>query len=138
MGQFTVKRRFNYLLKLFFTGLVPLLAWMAFIFLLSSREKVAFTDNYPVSFSIFKTLHLIEYAALYLLWWRFLFLAGLKKPYLTALFLTFTYGLSDELHQSFINGREGKLLDACVDGLGGTLAMVIIKKNKLLEQIISL
>jgi len=58
--------------------------------------------------------------------------------YLTALFLTFTYGLSDELHQSFINGREGKLLDACVDGLGGTLAMVIIKKNKLLEQIISL
>jgi len=107
---------------------------MTFIFVLSHREKVAFTDNYTVSFSIFKTLHLVEYAILYLLWWRTLKLMGLKSPYLMALFFTFAYGLSDELHQSLITGREGKLFDAYVDGLGGILGWVIQKKVKLCQK----
>jgi len=109
---------------------------MTFIFLLSNRQKVAFTQNYPVSFTIFKSLHLIEYAVLFLLWLRFLGLAGLKNPFYLALFLTFGYGLSDELHQSFIIGREGKLLDAFVDGLGGILGWFLIEKSKLLKKLL--
>src|SRR3989339_1225220 len=121
--------------KLVFTGLIPLIAWMGFIFVLSNREKIAFTESYPVSFAIFKSLHLIEYGTLFLLWLRFLFLSGMKKPYLLALFFTFAYGLSDELHQSFVTGREGKLFDACVDGLGGLIAWGIIEKIRPLKKL---
>ena len=111
---------------------------MSFIFILSNKQKVAFTDNYPVSFTIFKSLHLIEYAILFLLWLRTFFLLGLKDPYYLALFLTFGYGLSDELHQNFIIGREGKLLDAFVDGLGGVLAWILVTKSRLLKSLVRL
>lgn len=111
---------------------------MTVIFVLSSRQKVAFTDNYPVSFVVFKNFHLIEYAVLYLLWLRFWYLLGIKYPFLLALLLTFAYGLSDELHQSFIYGREGKLLDAVVDGLGGLIAWWVYQKNRLLKKLVRL
>lgn len=109
---------------------------MLFIFALSNRPKVAFTDDYPTSFAIFKSLHLIEYAVLFMLFVRFLFLLGLKKPFFLALVLTFLYGLSDEWHQSFIVGREGKLLDAFVDGLGGVIGWVLINRNSLLKKLV--
>lgn len=124
--------------KFIFTALLPLILWMSFIFILSNRQKVAFTENYPVSFTIFKSLHLIEYAVLFLLWLRTFFLANIKYPYYLALFFTFGYGLSDELHQSFIIGREGKLLDASVDGLGGILAWILVTKSKLLKSLLRL
>lgn len=109
---------------------------MLIVFLLSNRQKVAFTDNYPVSFSIFKTLHLFEYGVLFLLWLRFLFLTKCKYKYWLALIFTFLYGLSDEWHQSYIPGREGKLLDACVDALGGLIAWYLIRKNQALKKIV--
>ena len=123
-------------LQLIFTSVIPLIAWMLFIFLLSHREKVAFTENYAISFSIFKSLHIAEYAILFLLWLRFFHLVKIKSKYFLALILTFVYGLSDEFHQSFIFGREGKLLDACVDGLGGLIAWLFIKKNQILKKIV--
>jgi len=121
------------LLKFVFTGLLPLIAWMTFIFLLSNRQKVAFTENYPVSFAVFKSLHLIEYGILFVLFARSLSLLGCKYYFLTALIFTFAYGLSDELHQSFVIGREGKLLDASVDALGGAITWVILSQNKFLK-----
>ncbi len=111
---------------------------MIFIFSLSNRQKVAFTDNYPLSFVIFKTLHLIEYGILFFLWARTLLLAKVKNPFYWALFFTFAYGLSDEFHQSFINGREGKLLDAVVDSLGGMITWILIKKNQLINKLVRL
>lgn len=122
--------------QLVFTSIVPLLLWMVIIFLLSNRQKVAFTDNYPISFSVFKSLHMIEYGILFLLWLRFFHLINFKYQYLPALLLTFLYGLSDEYHQSFILGREGKLLDACVDGFGGIVAWYLIIKNKAIRKFV--
>jgi VanZ family protein len=121
------------LLKFVFTGLLPLVAWMTFIFLLSNRQKVAFTENYPVSFAVFKSLHIVEYGILFVLFARSLSLLGCKYYFLTALIFTFAYGLSDELHQSFVIGREGKLLDASVDALGGAITWVILYQNKFLK-----
>ena len=136
MAKFRSKFTLTYLFKFIFTAVVPLVVWMLFIYSLSNRPKVAFTENYPVSFAIFKSLHLIEYAILFLLFVRVLYLIGLKKPLLIALIFTFAYGLSDEWHQSFIVGREGKLLDAGVDALGGVIGWIIISKNKLLKKIV--
>lgn len=122
------------LFSFIFTSLVPLIAWMALIFLLSNRQKVAFTENYPVSFAVFKSLHIIEYGILFILFARFFKYLNHKYYFLTALIFTFAYGLTDELHQSFIIGREGKLLDATVDALGGAIAWLILVKNRFLKQ----
>ncbi len=132
----SLKKRSLSAAKLFFTSILPLVLWMLFIFLLSNRQKIAFTKNYTVSFVIFKTLHLIEYAILYCLWLRFFHLIGTKQKYFAAFLCTFFYGLSDELHQSFIFGREGKFRDALVDALGGILAWVLTIKNKNLRKLV--
>ena len=136
MAKFKSKFTLTYLFKFVFTAIVPLVVWMLFIYTLSNRPKVAFTENYPVSFTIFKSLHLIEYAILFLLFVRALYLMGLKKPFLIALILTFAYGLSDEWHQSFIVAREGNLLAATVDGLERVISWIIISKNELLKKIV--
>ena len=138
MAKFASQHRAFNLFKFIFTAVLPLVLWMLMIFLLSSRQKVAFTDNYPVSFAIFKSLHLVEYAILFFLWARTLVLLKINNPFYLALFFTFAYGLSDELHQSFINGREGKLLDAFVDGLGGILAWIAIKKFRFINKLLRL
>lgn len=138
MAKSAVKQLSFNCFKFCLTALIPLLSWMVMIFLLSNRQKIAFTDNYPVSFAIFKSLHLFEYAVLFFLWARTLVLLKIKNPFYWALFFTFAYGLSDELHQSFINGREGKLLDAFVDGLGGLLAWIAINKFRFINKLLRL
>lgn len=122
--------------KLFFTSVLPLIIWMLIIFLLSNRQKIAFTKNYAVSFVIFKTFHIIEYAILYCLWLRFFHLIGVKQKYLVAFLCTLFYGFSDEFHQSFIFGREGKLRDALVDGIGATLSWILISRNRNFQKIV--
>jgi len=128
------KRQAFPLFKFLFTSLLLLIAWMVFIFLLSNRQKVAFTENYPVSFAVFKSLHIVEYGILFVLFARCFSFLGHKYYFLTALIFTFAYGLSDELHQSFVIGREGKLLDATVDALGGVITWIILNKNRFLKR----
>jgi VanZ family protein len=103
---------------------------------MSSVQKIAVTDNYAKSFAMFKTLHLIEYGILFLLWLRFLHLIKIKNQYILAFLLTFIYGFSDELHQGFVPGREGKFRDALVDGLGALLALWLIKANPKLQKLL--
>lgn len=102
----------------------PACVWMAVIFFLSTRQKLAVTDSYVVSFLFFKTIHLIEYSALFLLLNRSYALAWhlpARKTRLFALLTVFLYGLSDELHQTFVPTREGKLRDAIIDTFGGCI-----------------
>jgi VanZ family protein len=129
----TKKKPIHYLLL---TGILPLLIWSVVIFSFSNRQKVAFVDNYTVSFFIFKTLHVLEYTVLYFLWVRVFHLLKIKNKYWWALLAIFLYGLSDEFHQSWIPGREGKIRDALVDSLGGFLGWYLIGKYQKLKQII--
>ncbi|MFO0703144.1 MAG: hypothetical protein U0525_00250 [Patescibacteria group bacterium] len=43
---------------------IPAISWMCFIFFLSSRSRISASESYWLNFAIFKTLHVIEYAAL--------------------------------------------------------------------------
>jgi hypothetical protein len=109
------KRRYLYFL--------PSLFWMAFIFFLSSQQTVGIGTTRTDRFLILKTFHLIEYALLFL----FLYFA-LRQPRSSALFAYF-YALSDELHQRFVPGREGRFVDTLIDLLGifiGFLALRFI------------
>ena len=51
-----------------------------------------------------------------------------KKSILTVIFLVFLYACSDEIHQLFIPGRSGEILDVLIDTLGGITSIVLYTK----------
>jgi VanZ family protein len=105
-----------------FTSLLPLVAWMTIIFLLSARERVALTDSYALSFVVFKTAHLVEYAILYSLWFRLFTKMEIGRPYLLAFICTVAYAASDEFHQTLVPTREGRVRDVVIDTIGASIA----------------
>ena len=50
-----------------------------------------------------------------------------------AVVLCLLYGISDELHQSFIPGRIASIWDVLADGLGGLLAGVVWSRQKVFD-----
>jgi VanZ family protein len=85
---------------------------------------------YWKDFIVKKTAHLIEYAVLSILYFRALKESGLEKKNaaIVAIILCFLYGASDEIHQSFIPGREPRVRDTLIDAFGAGLAMLGIWK----------
>jgi VanZ family protein len=69
-----------------------------------------------------KLVHFAEYALLCLLWWR-AFAPGLgaRRAALVAFLLTSGYAATDELHQSFVEGRHGTPVDWAIDSAGAGL-----------------
>lgn len=115
----------------FFSFWIPVVVWMAIIFFLSSRERILVSEQQTLNFIIFKTLHVIEYFLLYVLLLRALRnTAGLQK---TSVFwgtfvLTALYAATDELHQSYVPTREGKVRDVIIDAFGAMLAWYSIQQ----------
>lgn len=101
----------------------PPLIWMIIIFLLSARERTQVSEVYEWNFVFFKTLHVIEYATLYFLLFR-AFLKNSsnrtmrKRAWVWAFVVAFLYAASDELHQTFVPTREGRLRDVGIDTIG--------------------
>lgn len=60
---------------------------------------------------------------------------SVQKIGLVTLFIGTLYGLSDEVHQYFIPGRDAEFLDWVADVVGICLSLIFIKllKNKLIE-----
>jgi len=70
-----------------------------------------------------KIIHAAEYALLCVVWWRFLReLMPARRAALAAFCLSLAYAVSDEYHQSFVEGRRGTPIDVGVDALGAGLA----------------
>ncbi len=108
----------------------PPLLWMVVIFFLSSRESTQVSDIYTWNFIFFKSLHIIEYAILYFLLFRAVLQENpknQKKARLIALLITFLYAVSDEVHQTFVPTREGRLRDVGIDTIGMSLMYIYTK-----------
>jgi VanZ family protein len=78
-----------------------------------------------------ESLHLVEFAILYLL---LVMAAHFNGKLTAALNLTFVfiaclYGILDEIHQSFIPSRSASLIDVVKDITGVAIAYFIIKKK---------
>lgn len=99
----------------------PPLFWMVLIFAGSSWPSAHVSENQLVDFLAHKAVHLFEYGVL-----SFLFLRA-SDSVIIAFFLAFLFGVSDEYHQVFVPGREGRLKDLLVDSLGAALALGLIK-----------
>jgi VanZ family protein len=110
---------------------LPVLLWMAVIFLFSSQpysgdvtRRFLGEFNLPVR----KLAHASEYAVLFFLANRAIQATGGKfarQANWLALSLCFFYALSDEWHQSFVPGRSASLFDALIDTLGASFAFSI-------------
>jgi VanZ family protein len=70
-----------------------------------------------------KLIHFAEYALLCFLWWRPL-RTGMpaRRAALLALALSSLYAATDELHQSFVDGRHGTPVDWAIDTAGAAVA----------------
>lgn len=106
----------------------PVILYSGIIFCISALPKV----EVPFAqFNLDKLIHGIEYAVLGYLFSRAATkTSGLSRQnvlWATAVFCM-VYGLSDELHQWFVPGRDAALGDVLADTIGGTIGGLINKK----------
>lgn len=69
-----------------------------------------------------KLIHFGEYALLCFLWWRALAsVTSPRRAALLAFVLASGYAVTDEFHQSFVEGRHGNALDWLIDSAGAAV-----------------
>jgi hypothetical protein len=116
-----------------------LIVWMAVIFTFSSMPGANSGAEMPLRFLIErKGAHVFEFIVLFLLAFNAFRLTHPKERFgfhvLLAATLSLLYAFSDETHQLFVPGREGKLTDVGIDAIGIVLGMIVVMvfigKNK--------
>lgn len=95
----------------------PALAIMAVLFVLSAQPDLG-TGLGRLDLVLRKLGHMGAYGVL---WWALLYAVGERRPGL-ATALALAYAVSDEIHQSFVAGRNGTAHDVAIDALGMMLA----------------
>ncbi|MGD6874845.1 VanZ family protein [Bacillus infantis] len=109
--------------------ILPLL-YMGLIWFLSSMPAdavVALPDSKVDSF-LKESMHLIEFAILYILL-VLAFLTGgrfTKKLNIILAVIAALYGVTDEIHQSFIPARSSSLIDVAKDWIGVAVACYFV------------
>ncbi|SQB06293.1 VanZ family protein [Clostridium fallax] len=138
---------------------IPSLIMMIIIFFMSSQSKEAslessssiiniFKNIFPfleniigdniINFLVRKSAHIIEFLVLFLSLYYgfnkyFKDRNKLLKPIVYSSIITFLYSCTDEIHQKFILGRDGKFSDILVDFIGviiGSLIIYLYRKGK--------
>jgi VanZ family protein len=108
---------------------LPPLVLMAVIFLLSAQPSL------EVGLGTFelvgrKLVHFGEYALLCLLLWR-AFEPGLgpRGAALVGLLISSGYAATDELHQAFVEGRNGSPVDWLIDTAGAAVMAFLLRSG---------
>ena len=104
---------------------------------LTTLEKEEYIENTVVF--VRKTAHFTLYFILGLLIISFLKEFGLsKKSIIISIIVVLLYACSDEIHQTFVVGRSGEILDVFIDTIGGSLSTLlyyyVYKRRRLNEQ----
>jgi VanZ family protein len=108
---------------------LPPLALMAAIFYFSAQPSLELGLG-PLELVGRKLVHFAEYALLCLLWWRaFEHGLGPRRAALLAFAITTAYAATDELHQSFIEGRHGTPVDWLIDTAGAGLMALVLRSG---------
>ncbi|MBI5183203.1 MAG: VanZ family protein [Nitrospinae bacterium] len=108
-------------IKVYLFYWLPVLIYCYIIFYLSSRERIPLI---PSISHIDKVFHMIEYGILSILLVRAFqrVLTYKKIILLVAIIFAILYGISDEIHQSFVSYRTSDIYDAIFDALGAIVA----------------
>jgi VanZ family protein len=103
-----------------------LISWMALIFTLSHQSTLPSLETSLADLLFKKGAHVAVYAGLAVLWVQALEQTwppanrSARWSYGLSFILTVLYAASDEWHQTFIPGRNGRLSDVFID-MGGAL-----------------
>ncbi len=109
---------------------LPVVLWASVIFVFSSRPSIPTSQIFWQDFILKKTAHVIIFGIFCSLVYRAINKSLLKQKYAgyLSVILTFFYGVTDEIHQSFTPGRDATLRDVLIDTFGGILAMYVIMR----------
>ena len=103
---------------------IPPLAWMVLIFFVSSQPDLPHAPGPIWDLLLKKAGHAVEYGVLYLLLWQAL---DPRRPFIAlAWMLTVLYAVSDEFHQAFVPGRNGRWMDVVIDSVGASVAALAV------------
>lgn len=107
---------------------LPVILWASLIFKFSSGVVPMASSNYWQDFAIKKAGHFLMFGALAVFLYRALIGQGLsrKNAAIWAVATAFFYGATDEYHQMFTQGREAKVRDVLIDGIGAGVVIYII------------
>ena len=98
----------------------PPLALMGLIFFLSAQPDLS-TGLGFWDLVLRKLAHMTAFGLLTLLWWRALPGPARRAGYIAAA-ISLLYAVSDEYHQSFVEGRHASVVDWGIDTAGAALA----------------
>ena len=78
-----------------------------------------------------KIIHFGEYALLCFLWWRaFREVTNPRRAALLAFVAASAYAITDEYHQTFVEGRHGTPVDWLIDSAGAGLAAFTLLRRE--------
>jgi len=107
---------------------LPSLIWMFIVFGFSAQPSLHISAVNWQDFIIRKSAHFIEYLILFYLYYFALRKTTRLSPQKArnlALFTAVIYACTDEIHQLFVAGREGRIRDVIIDSLGASLGWLI-------------
>ena len=134
--------------KLF--NIIILILWMIFIFIMSNARAVDSDVHSGVIVNIItnifsiknidlittivrKCAHVTEYIILGILMLNCLKDYSIKNVIIVSIMLCIIYSISDEVHQLFIEGRSGEVIDVFIDTIGIIIGNLIYKRVKKLS-----
>ena len=107
---------------------LPVILWAALIFKFSSGTVPVASTVYWQDFAVKKTGHVLLFGALAILIYRGLIGEGVSrgKAAIWAVLMAFLYGATDEYHQMFTQGREARVRDVFIDGVGAGILIFLV------------
>jgi VanZ family protein len=107
---------------------LPVILWAALIFKFSSGTVPIASQVYWQDFAVKKVGHFLLFGVLSVFIYRGLTGQGLsrKEAAIWAIALAFLYGATDEYHQMFTQGREARVRDVFIDGIGAGLVIYFV------------
>jgi VanZ family protein len=114
---------------------LPPLALMAVIFAFSAQPSLDSGLGW-IDLVGRKLIHFGEYALLAFLWWRPLAtVVGARRAALLAFLIASGYAATDELHQSFVEGRHASVIDWVIDSAGAGIVALRLRRAALPEKV---
>jgi len=103
----------------------PPILLMAVIFALSAQPDL--NSGLGIWDTILRKLaHMAEFGLLWFLWWRALGYRNLALPAAIAI----GYAITDELHQTTVEGRHGSPVDVAIDSAGVAIAILLAARAR--------
>jgi len=108
---------------------LPPVLWMGLIFIVSAQPTLPHHPDTLLDLILKKVAHMMEYSVLAFLLWRALSRgrgALSRSALVTAFLVLVLYAASDEYHQTFVPGRNGRLVDVGIDAVGALMALLVV------------